>query len=53
MTMSNSLHEAAGRGLRLHWELDLDYLTIARFAQLVVGAEPRAPRAHVLGHRDG
>jgi hypothetical protein len=33
--MSNSLHEAAGRGLHLHWELDLDYLTNARFAQLV------------------
>jgi hypothetical protein len=33
--MSNLLHEAAGSELALTWELDLDYLTIARFAQLV------------------
>ena len=33
--MSNSLHEAAGHELNLTWELDLDYLTFARFAQLV------------------
>jgi len=33
--MSNSLHEAAGLELSLTWELDLDYLTTARFAQLV------------------
>jgi hypothetical protein len=35
VTMSNSLHEAAGRDLDFTWELDLDYLTLARFAQLV------------------
>jgi Domain of unknown function (DUF5925)/ATPase family associated with various cellular activities (AAA) len=34
--MPNLLHEAAGRELSLTWELDLDYLTTARFAQLVV-----------------
>jgi hypothetical protein len=33
--MPNLLHEAAGRELTLNWELDLDYLTVARFAQLV------------------
>jgi len=33
--MPNLLHEAAGHELSLNWELDLDYLTIARFAQLV------------------
>ena len=33
--MSNSLHEAAGSELTFNWELDLDYLTLARFAQLV------------------
>jgi hypothetical protein len=35
MTMSNSLHEAAGTRLQLNWDLDLGYLTTARFAQLV------------------
>jgi hypothetical protein len=34
--MSNLLHEVGGRELSLTWELDLDYLTFARFAQLVV-----------------
>jgi hypothetical protein len=33
--MSDLLHEAAGSELSLMWELDLDYLTVARFAQLV------------------
>jgi hypothetical protein len=33
--MSNLLPEAAGRELDLTWELDLDCLTLARFAQLV------------------
>jgi hypothetical protein len=33
--MSNSLHEAARTELDLTWELDLDELTVARFAQLV------------------
>src|SRR5438034_5201928 len=34
--MSNLLHEVGGRELSLTWEVDLDYLTFARFAQLVV-----------------
>lgn len=33
--MPNSLHEAAGTELSFQWELDLDHLTLARFAQLV------------------
>jgi hypothetical protein len=37
--MSNLLHEVGGRELSLTWELDLDYLTSARFAQLVVERE--------------
>lgn len=37
--MSNSLHEAARRELTLNWELDLDYLPLARFAQLVAERE--------------
>jgi hypothetical protein len=36
MTMSNSLHEAAGDELSFGWDFDPDYLTFARFAQLVV-----------------
>lgn len=37
--MSNLLHEAVGCQLTLNWELDLDYLTLARFAQLVAERE--------------
>jgi hypothetical protein len=37
--MSNQLHEAPRRELRLNAHLDLDYLTGARFAQLVVERE--------------
>jgi ATPase family protein associated with various cellular activities (AAA) len=37
--MSNLLHEVGGRELSLTWELDLDYLTFARFAQLIVERE--------------
>jgi ATPase family associated with various cellular activities (AAA)/Domain of unknown function (DUF5925) len=33
--MPNLLPEAGGRELAITWELDLDYLTVARFAQLV------------------
>jgi hypothetical protein len=33
--MSNMLHEAARPGLDLTWELDLDELSVARFAQLI------------------
>lgn len=33
--MSNQLPEAAGREISFTWDLDLDYLTTARFAQLV------------------
>lgn len=37
--MPNLLHEAGGRELALTWELDLDCLTLSRFAQLVVERE--------------
>jgi hypothetical protein len=34
--MPNLLHEAAWSELSFDWELDLDYLTLASFAQMVV-----------------
>lgn len=37
--MPNLLHEAGRRELALTWELDVNYLTYARFAQLVVERE--------------
>jgi hypothetical protein len=37
MNMSKTLHdETAGRELAMTWGVELDYLTVARFAQLVV-----------------
>jgi len=34
--MTSTYHETAGRGLATMWELDLGYLTFARFAELLV-----------------
>ena len=34
--MTSTYHETAGRGLATTWELDLGYLTFARFAELLV-----------------